>query len=179
MSKKQNPGMYKGGYIKNGKKRGEWAELCFAAKGMKQGLTLARPWGESNGYDFVVDRGPRGMVRVQVKSTIFPEGTGYSCSLKDSKGPYKQDSFDFVAAYVIPEDLWFILPEKIVRGLWSIGLYPNLPSSKYFEYKEAWHYLRETQPTTIDSLQASAEENDEEPAALTPQQECQRKQMSC
>jgi PD-(D/E)XK endonuclease len=155
MSKKQNPGMY----IKNGKKRGEWAELCFAAKGMKQGLTLARPWGESNGYDFVVDRGRRGMVRVQVKSTIFPEGTGYSCSLKDSKGPYKKDSFDFVAAYVIPEDIWFIIPEQKVRGLWSVGLYANLPASKYFAYKEAWHHLRENQSTTIDSLQASAEEN--------------------
>jgi hypothetical protein len=35
--------MNQAGYIKNGKKRGEWAELCFAAKGMKQGLTLARP----------------------------------------------------------------------------------------------------------------------------------------
>jgi hypothetical protein len=113
------------------------------------------------------------MVRVQVKSTIFPEGTGYSCSLKDSKGPYKKDSFDFVAAVacpersrrIIPEDLWFILPEKIVQGLWSIGLYPNLPTSKYFAYKEAWHYLRENQPTIIDNLQASAEENDEERAA--------------
>jgi hypothetical protein len=158
MSKNPNPGMYMGGHIKNGKKRGEWAELCFAAKGMRHGLTLARPWGESNGYDFVVDRGSRGLVRVQVKSTIFSEGTGYSCSLKDSKGPYKKDSFDFVAAYVIPEDTWFILPEKIVHGLWSIGLYPNLPTSKYFQYKEAWHYLQENQPTIIDSLQAGAEE---------------------
>jgi len=154
MNKKKNPGIY----IKNGKKRGEWAELCFAAKGMRQGLTLSHPWGESNGYDFVVDRGRRGMVRVQVKSTIFPEGTGYSCSLKDSKDPYKQNSFDFVAAYVIPEDIWFILPEKIVQGLWSIGLYPNLPTSKYFAYKEAWHYLQADRPTTLASLEASAEE---------------------
>ena len=158
MSKKKNPAAHIGGHIKNGKKRGEWAELCFAAKGMRQGLTLSRPWGESNGYDFVVDCGRRGMVRVQVKSTIFPEGTGYSCSLKDSKGPYKKDSFDFVAAYVIPEDLWFIIPEPIVRGLWSIGLYPNLPTSKYFAYKEAWHYLQDDRPTILASLEASAEE---------------------
>jgi hypothetical protein len=41
---------------------------------MRHGLTLARPWGESNGYDFVVDCGPQSMVRVQVKSTMFREG---------------------------------------------------------------------------------------------------------
>jgi hypothetical protein len=158
MSKKKNPAAYIGSHIKNGKKRGEWAELCFAAKAMSLGLSLARPWGESNGYDFVVDRGRRGMVRVQVKSTIFPEGTGYSCSLKDSKGPYKENSFDFVAAYVIPENIWFILPEKIIQGLWSISLNPNLPTSKYFEYKQAWHYLKEQPQTIIPRIEAVAEE---------------------
>ena len=59
---------------------------------------------------------------------------------------------------MIPEDIWFILPEKIVQGLWSIGLYPNLPTSKYFAYKEAWHYLQADRPTTLASLEASAEE---------------------
>jgi len=95
------------------------------------GLSLARPWGESSGYDFTVDQGER-IVRVQVKSTIFKEGEeGYSCTLKDSKGPYKKGTFEFVAAYVIPEDVWFILPEKKIRGVWSVGLYPKLETAKY------------------------------------------------
>ena len=133
--------MAAGRTIKNCKKRGEWAELVFAMRAIERGLSLARPWAESSGYDFTVDQGRR-IVRVQVKSTIFREGTGYSCTLKDSKGPYKKNSFDFVAAYVIPEDVWFILPEKKIRGMWSVGLYPKLESSKYFGYKEAWEMLR-------------------------------------
>jgi hypothetical protein len=69
---------------------------------------------------------------VQVKSTTFKEGAeGYSCTLKDSKGPYKKNTFDFVAAYVIPEDVWFVIPEKVVRGMWSVGLYPKLETAKY------------------------------------------------
>ena len=141
--------------IKNCKKRGEWAELVFAVRAMERGLSLARPWGESSGYDFAVDQGT-GMVRVQVKSTTFREGTGYSCTLKDSKGPYKKNSFDFVAAYVIPEDVWFILPAKKIRGMWSVGLYPKLESSKYFEYKEAWELLRGAKHGAIE-IQACAE----------------------
>jgi hypothetical protein len=142
--------------FKNCKLRGEWAELMFAARALREGLSLARPWGESSGYDFVVDQGERA-VRVQVKSTIFREGTGYSCTMKDSKGPYKKNSFEFVAAYVIPEDVWFILPEKKVRGLWSVGLYPNLEGSKYGDYKEAWDLLRGKLPQGIE-IQAGAEE---------------------
>jgi PD-(D/E)XK endonuclease len=148
--------------IKNGKRRGEWAELVFAARAMELGLRLARPWGESSGYDFTVDQGAR-IVRVQVKSTIFKEGAeGYSCTLKDSKGPYKKNTFDFVAAYVIPEDVWFVLPEKVVRGMWSVGLYPKLETAKYREYQEAWHLLRGETPGFVDRIQACAEEDSRE-----------------
>ena len=95
---------------------------------------------------------------MQVKSTIFPEGNGYSCTLKDSKGPYKRNSFDFVAAYVIPEDLWYILPEKRVRGMWSVGLHPELEKSKYGEYLEAWHLLSGATPGFVERIEACAEE---------------------
>ena len=147
-----------GRIIKNCKKRGEWVELVFAARAMELGMVLGRPWGESSGYDFTVDQGTR-IVRVQVKSTIFKEGEeGYSCTLKDSKGPYKKGTFEFVAAYVIPEDVWFILPEKKIRGMWSVGLYPKLETAKYREYQEAWHLLSEKRPGSGVSLQACAEE---------------------
>jgi len=152
---KKNLGMR----IKNCKKRGEWAELCFGVRALQEGLRLARPWGESSGYDWVAYPAGGRMMRVQVKSTIFPEGNGYSCTLKDSKGPYKKNSFDFVAAYVIPEDVWFILPEKRVRGMWSVGLYPELEKSKYGEYLEAWHLLR-GETAGVVQRQARAEVSD-------------------
>jgi hypothetical protein len=94
----------------------------------------------------------------QVKSTIFREGEGYSCTLKDSRGPYKKNSFDFVAAFVIPEDVWFIIPEKIVRGMWSVGLNPKLETAKYREYQEAWNLLSGEGATVIPCMQACAEE---------------------
>jgi hypothetical protein len=47
-----------------------------------------------------------------------------------------------VAAYLIPEDLWYIIPAEKVRGQGSIALYPQLKQSKYGPYKEAWELLR-------------------------------------
>ncbi len=154
MKTNRNAGMK----FKNCKLRGEWAELVFAARALRKGFVLLRPWGESSGYDFTVDQGDGRMARVQVKSTIFQAGTGYSCTLKDSKGPYKKNTFEFVAAYVIPEDVWFVIPEKRVRGMWSVGLYPNLERSKYREYKEAWDLLRGPLPEVIGRIEACAED---------------------
>ena len=151
--KRKNAGMK----FRNCKQRGEWAELVFAARAMREGLALLRPWGESSGYDFMVEQKSGRAARVQVKSTIFREGTGYSCTLKNSKGPYRKNSFEYVAAYVIPEDVWFILPEKKVRGMWSVGLYPKLEGSKYGEYKDAWDLLRGELPGTIARIEAVAE----------------------
>ena len=71
---------------------------------------------------------------------------------------------------MIPEDVWFILPEKIVRGMWSVGLYPKLETAKYREYQEAWHLLRGETPGFVDRIEACAEEDflEEVPQSSTP-----------
>src|SRR5258706_8261718 len=56
-------------------------------------------------------------------------------------GIYEGDPFDFVAAYLIPEDLWYIIPEEMIRGQGSIAVYPRLKKSKYGRYREAWNLL--------------------------------------
>jgi hypothetical protein len=149
-----------GRIIKHPKKRGEWVELVFAIRAIELELWVGRPWGDSLAYDFTVDMGSR-IVRVQVKCTIFRLKTrpgGYVCGLKSSGKPYKKNSFDFVAAYVIPEDVWYIIPEKKVRGMYSVVLYPKLESSKYNQYKEAWHLLSGEKPGVVPRIEACADE---------------------
>jgi hypothetical protein len=46
-----------------------------------------------------------------------------------------------VAAYLIPDNLWYIIPEEMIRGQGSIAVYPRLKKSKYGRYREAWHLL--------------------------------------
>ena len=122
----------------------------------EHGLCVTKPWGETARYDFAVEHEGH-FVRVQVKSTMFMDRGGYSCTVRGCRGPYEGDPFDFVAAYVIPEDVWFILPEKKIRGMWSVGLYPKLATAKYREYQEAWHLLSGERPGTVDRIQACAE----------------------
>lgn len=123
--------------IKNCKDRGAWAELRFAVRAMEEGLRPARPWGEPSGYDFLVHHKSTRLFRVQVKSTVYKQHRCYHCTIRTQDRVYKKDSFDFVAAYVIPEDVWYILPERIVRGMSTVGLYPAMAGAKYDEYREA------------------------------------------
>ena len=127
--------------IKHAKRRGEWAELRFMAAAAEQGLHVTRPWGDTAQYDFVLEHEAR-FARVQVKSTGFKDRGGYSCSVRGSRGAYVGDPFDFVAVYVVPEDVWFIIPEHVVHGRRSVALYPQLEKSKYGEYLNAWGLLK-------------------------------------
>jgi hypothetical protein len=167
--------------IKNSKDRGAWAEMCFALRAIEEGLRPARPWGEPSGYDFLVHHKSTRIFRVQVKSTIYKMGRCYHCTIRTRNRPYKKDAFDFVAAYVIPEDVWYILPEKVVRGMSTVGLYPAMAGAKYDAYKEAWHLLRGESPGLVDRIEACAEEhcaaqNETESGhrenALKPQRDC-------
>ena len=129
--------------IKHPKVRGEWVELKFMMRAIELGLHLNKPWGEVMPYDFAVEYQAR-FVRVQVKSTMFKDRGGYSCTVRGSGGPYEGDPFDWLAAYVFQEDLWYIIPAELVVGQGSIALYPKLSCAKYGPYKEAWHLLRQT-----------------------------------
>ena len=102
--------------IKDAKARGEWVESVFMARAGELGFAVSRPWGESRSYDFVVGR-PGHFVSVQVKSTVCRSGGGYECCIKGKKDePYESGSFDFLAAYVVLEDAWYILPAGKVAG---------------------------------------------------------------
>ncbi len=141
--------------IKHPKLRGEWAELRFMARAAEQGLQVSKPWGETARYDFAVECEGR-FVRVQVKSTMFKDRGGYSCTVRGCNGPYVGDPFDLLAAYLIPLDVWYIIPAEKFQGQGSIALYPELRDSKYGPYKEAWDLLRGG--GTIDCIYGCAEE---------------------
>ena len=41
------------------KRRGELAEAAFLAKAASMGIGVAKPWGDSERYDFIIDVGGR------------------------------------------------------------------------------------------------------------------------
>lgn len=127
------------------KLRGEWVELCFMTRAAELGFHVTRPWGDSASYDVIVENEGR-FARVQVKSTShFHEG-GYTCQMRGSNHHrYPDNSFDFLAVYLIPENVWYIMPAERTRGHATFYFRPKR-RSKFNCYKEAWHLLK-TGPT--------------------------------
>ena len=149
--------------ISDKKLRGEWTEMVFLTRATELGLPVSKPWGESKSYDFVVGW-PGHFVAVQVKSTIQEISEelkkGYSCSVRRGRTTYRKGSFDFLAAYVIYEDAWYIIPEEVILGMKWISLATNSDKARYEQYREAWHLLKdcvEPKNKGID-LQGCAEE---------------------
>jgi hypothetical protein len=133
------------------------AELKFMTAAAEHGLWVSKPWGDSASYDVVVGR-PGHFVAVQVKCTIArtENRKGYVCSTCSSHKKYRRGSFDFLAAYVVHEDAWYIIPEKEVRSQWAISLSTQCKEARYEKYREAWHLLRE--PEFDGDIKACAEE---------------------
>jgi hypothetical protein len=131
--------------IPHAKLRGEWAELRFMSRAAEHGLCVAKPWGDSARYDFAVEH--RGhFLRVQVKCTQYRRWNSYICSVTANGVPYSTAQLDFIAAYVIPADAWYIIPTAATLGQQTILLTPNRiyqrKHCKFDGYKEAWHLLR-------------------------------------
>ena len=127
--------------IKHPKQRGEWAELRFMARAAEHGLCITKPWGEMSHYDFAIEY-QGNFVRVQVKSTKFLRRGTYACCVFTRSGPYGPNQIDFVAAYIIPLDIWYIIPAHVFEGQYHIHLSPHRENRKYAPYREAWDLLR-------------------------------------
>jgi len=126
------------------KRRGELAELAFLYKAASLGFGVAKPYGDSERFDFIVSSGPS-LWRVQVKSTYCASNRGYRIHAhgNETSGPdfYTKDDIDLIVAYVFPEDAWYVIPIEAIKGRRSLYFYPNGSRrglAMYEEYREAW-----------------------------------------
>jgi hypothetical protein len=150
-------------YPSDQKERGEWVELLFMASAARLGLKVSRPHGDSSRYDVIVEGGGK-LYRVQVKSTTFTRNGCYEClcfwsrvSKKREAQQYSDEQIDLVAAYVVPEDSWFLIPVSDLRTT-TLYLPPRerAKRSKYGRFLEAWHLLGVVESRRL-TIHASAE----------------------
>jgi hypothetical protein len=121
---------------------------------MSLGLVVAKPYGQMHRYDFMVEGGPN-IWRVQVKtSTCMRDGRYQLCVQRITHRrfvAYKKSELDFVVAYLMPEQTWYILPVSEVVGRRSILLPPQAfpRTNPYARYREAWHLLGKTEDSAF------------------------------
>jgi len=130
------------------KRRGEEGELVFMRRAIAEGFAVAKPWGDSERYDFILDSGVR-LWRVQVRSTDYEVHHGFavhaSVRINQASVRLTARDVDVIAAYLVPKDLWYIVPIEACtcKNLW---FFPSKSpkGSKFEKYREAWDYLRAT-----------------------------------
>ncbi|HZW97192.1 MAG TPA: group I intron-associated PD-(D/E)XK endonuclease [Candidatus Eremiobacteraceae bacterium] len=130
MRKKSNP-----------KRRGEAAEAAFLARATVLGFSICVPWGESERYDCAIDSQP-GFLRVQVKSATACSRSRYVVKGGGNGQPYTAEEIDFLAAYVVLRNLWYVIPVEAFAPRAMLQFTPDDSSRDTFgKYREAWCLL--------------------------------------
>jgi hypothetical protein len=154
---------------KNTKLTGERSEAAFLNRAAGLGFGVAKPWGDSLRYDFILDNGST-LWRVQVKCTECIRAQAYETRATYTTGKgravYTRADIDFVAAHIVPLDIWYIIPVEICTPQPMLRFYPHRQAKKMRleKYREAWHLLQsqtsaESQPIEIHAVTDKAHEN--------------------
>jgi len=139
---------------RSAKRRGELAELAFVYKAASLGFGVAKPYGDSYRYDFILDWDER-LWRVQVKSTSkLCSGAYHVSANRHSSGrtmAYASSEIDFLIAHVVPEDAWFVIPVQAFTPRKSLRLYPrgDPRGVTYGQYREAWWLMATGQEASL------------------------------
>jgi hypothetical protein len=135
-----------GSKMKGNTRRGDWAELCFMARATELQLHVSKPWGNAYRYDVGIECGGK-LLRVHVRCTTHKcsGGKAYLCTTRPHRtigGGYTGKEIDYLAVYIIPENIWYIFPSRVFSKMtWSVYLRPHAKAHKYARYKEGWDLL--------------------------------------
>jgi PD-(D/E)XK endonuclease len=130
------------------KSLGELAELAFSYKAASLGFGLAKPLGDNQPFDFILNSGHR-LWRVQVKSTYRQAKSGayiLNAARSSPRGKtrtYTADLIDVLAGWVMPLDVWYIVPVRAFAPRCGLALYPHrdVNAGQFEPFREAWCLL--------------------------------------
>jgi len=128
------------------KRVGEIGELEFIQKALRKGFGVSKPWGDSDRYDAVTDWDGT-LSRVQVRATEHPvKERGYmvhaSVEAGEASVGLTDNDIDVLAAYIFPEDIWYIVPVEHFVPLKNLWFSPGSKKAKFEKFREAWDWLQ-------------------------------------
>jgi hypothetical protein len=121
-------------------RKGDADEAAFVARACELDFRVAKPWGNIDPYDLLVGMG-RGFWRVQVKRAS-QSGAEYVARAGGGTSIYTKDDIDFIAAHLIQDNIWYIVPVEAFQGRTMLTFNPRpRRKNKYEKYREAWCLL--------------------------------------
>ena len=122
---------------KNPKRTGEPSEAAFLVKAQSEGFHVAKPCGDSERYDFILDSGER-LWRVQLKCTEVVHARGYGVqplynvyrrAYGRGKAEYAADEIDVLVVHLRPGDVWYVIPVEALALAKNLRFYPDIECS--------------------------------------------------
>jgi hypothetical protein len=150
----------------NTKRTGERSEAAFLYQASQRRFAISKPWGDSERYDFILDNRPQPTIqlfRIQIKCTDSLRADAYETrATYDLDGrhiPYTKRDIDFIAAHIVPLNIWYILPVEICTPQPMLRFYPHRTAKimRLESYREAWCLL--DPPFTPLTIHACVDEN--------------------
>lgn len=80
----------------------------------------------------------------------FLRGRSYKCHLDSNGHAYSPDQIDFIAAYIIPTDTWYILPIRPTKAQPDILLTPPGTAPQHPFNDAAFQWLRARRAIVVD-----------------------------
>jgi hypothetical protein len=99
--------------------------MQFMIQASNRGFGVAKPYGNGERYDVILDAGRRRLLRVQVKGSGCWRQNGFSVDTcwRTSRGrkPYTPDQIDFLAAVYSGRkahgrQIWYVIPVRALGG---------------------------------------------------------------
>ena len=124
----------------------------FRIQGYQSWFRRGHARGDNERYDFILNYRTLRW-RVQVKSTERFERTGYRVKGGGSTADYRLDEIDFLAAYVVPEEVWYVVPVSAVVRHKSLRFFPYSGSKGRLEkYRDAWRLFKLPALQTLEAM---------------------------
>jgi hypothetical protein len=134
----------------NTKRTGERSEAAFLYQASQRRFAICKPWGDSERYDFILDNRPQPKVRlfrIQIKCTDCLRADAYETRATYTVGKrravYTKRDIDFIAAHVVPLNIWYIIPVEVCTPQPMLRFYPHRKARRMRleKYREAWRLL--------------------------------------
>lgn len=161
-------------------RQGDVAETAFLARATKEGFRVCSPYGIGCRYDSILDNGLTRFL-IQVKSTRQLKRSGVYMIHSDRvlgsryarRVAYAESEVDFVVAYVVPEETWYIIPIQALRGRRTMYLYSRDHKRRHMgvweAFREKWDLFEQHQtPDVVKLMERIAAERAEGKALRGP-----------
>jgi len=152
----------------NTKRTGERSEAAFLYQASQRRFAICKPWGDSERYDFILDNRPQPTVhlfRIQIKCTDSLRAGAYETratyTVGNTRAVYTKRDIDFIAAHVVPLNIWYIIPVEVCTPQPMLRFYPHRQARRMRleKYREAWHLLDPPLPNPPITIHACIDED--------------------